>query len=111
MYQSSRKVINDVLNGKYGNGCDRIHNLENAGYDYETVQKMVNSYIIRTERANKKAKKLDMIKKIFSWTLTTLCILFLLWIGISYIEVISKNLSENPQYWGFNFFQLFFGRN
>lgn len=109
MYQSSRKVINDVLNGKYGNGCDRIHNLENAGYDYETVQKMVNSYIIRTERANKKAKKLDMIKKIFSWTLTTLCILFLLWIGISYFEVISKNLNPNPEYWSLNFFELFFG--
>lgn len=111
MYQSSRKIINDVLQGKYGNGINRIKNIEAAGYDYSTAQKMVNKYIIYLEKEYKKNRKLNIIKKIFSWTLTTLCILFLLWIGISYIEVISKNLSENPQYWGFNFFQLFFGRN
>ena len=39
MYQSSRKIINDVLQGKYGNGINRIKNIEAAGYDYSTVQK------------------------------------------------------------------------
>ena len=32
----------DVMNGKYGNGDDRIRRLTAAGYDYNTVQNLVN---------------------------------------------------------------------
>ena len=60
---------------------------------------------------NVSKKKVNKFGNILSWIITIICIVLLLWLGISYIEVISKNLSENPQYWGWNFFQLFFGRN
>lgn len=41
--------------------------------------------------------------------ITAVSILFLVWIGISYIEVISKNLNPNPEYSVINFFEIFFG--
>lgn len=36
------KVIDDVIKGKYGNGTARKEALEKAGYNYATVQKLVN---------------------------------------------------------------------
>lgn len=36
------KAAYDVLEGKYGNGAERKAKLEAAGYDYETVQRLVN---------------------------------------------------------------------
>ena len=35
-------VVNDVINGKYGNGSARKKALEAAGYDYDEVQAAVN---------------------------------------------------------------------
>ncbi len=32
----------DVMEGKYGNGAERIRRLRAAGYDYESVQYLVN---------------------------------------------------------------------
>ena len=32
----------DVMNGKYGNGDERIRRLTAAGYDYNAVQNLVN---------------------------------------------------------------------
>ena len=32
----------DVMNGKYGNGAERRTKLQAAGYDYESVQRLVN---------------------------------------------------------------------
>lgn len=37
------KVVNDVISGKYGNGKDRKRNLENRGYNYSEIQKLVNA--------------------------------------------------------------------
>ena len=36
------KAAYDVMDGKYGNGAERKTKLEAAGYDYETVQRLVN---------------------------------------------------------------------
>lgn len=36
------KVVNDVIKGKYGNGLNRKKNIENAGYNYAEIQKLVN---------------------------------------------------------------------
>ncbi len=36
------KAAYDVAEGKYGNGAERKAKLEAAGYDYETVQRLVN---------------------------------------------------------------------
>ena len=38
-------VARDVIKGLYGNGEARKKNVENAGYDYEAVQKRVNEII------------------------------------------------------------------
>ena len=38
-------VAMDVIDGKYGNGEARVKALKAAGYDYETVQKLVNSIL------------------------------------------------------------------
>lgn len=36
------KAADKVINGDYGNGTDRNRRLANAGFDYSTVQKLVN---------------------------------------------------------------------
>ena len=51
------------------------------------------------------------VNKIGSWIffiVTIISVLFLMWFAISFVEVISKNLSENPTYWNFNLFKVFF---
>lgn len=47
--------------------------------------------------------------KVLGNIITVVSVLFLVWVGISYIEVISKNLSPNPEYSVINFFDIFFG--
>ncbi len=39
------KAAYDVYDGKYGNGAERKAKLEAAGYDYETVQRLVNGLV------------------------------------------------------------------
>ena len=39
------QVVQDVIDGKYGNGNARKRNLAAAGYDYAYVQKKVNERI------------------------------------------------------------------
>lgn len=39
------QVARDVINGKYGNGKERIDKLTKAGYNYKEVQKIVNSLL------------------------------------------------------------------
>lgn len=36
------EIVNKVLNGSFGNGADRVKALTEAGYDYATVQNLVN---------------------------------------------------------------------
>lgn len=49
--------------------------------------------------------EVNMIKK-FTKTIFYLIIAFDIWFAISYIEVVSKNLENNPlNYW--NFFEIF----
>lgn len=43
--EASSQTVREVYEGKYGDGDTRKHNLENAGYDYDEVQEMVNDYI------------------------------------------------------------------
>ena len=39
------KAAYDAYDGKYGNGAERKAKLEAAGYDYETVQRLVNGLV------------------------------------------------------------------
>lgn len=43
----------DVLNGKYGNGAERKAKLTAAGYDYETVQRLVNGLVAGYDKVAK----------------------------------------------------------
>jgi len=47
--QSDIAVAYDVIDGKYGNGQDRINRLRNAGYDPNAIQQIVN-YILSHPR-------------------------------------------------------------
>lgn len=38
-----QQLVNDIENGLYGNGEDRRHALEEAGYDYDAIQALVNA--------------------------------------------------------------------
>ncbi len=38
-------IAQEVINGKWGNGHDRINRLKTAGYDPTSVQKRVNEIL------------------------------------------------------------------
>lgn len=40
--KSNEEIANEVIAGKWGNGDDRKNKLQNAGYDYNAVQALVN---------------------------------------------------------------------
>ncbi len=46
------EVAYDVIDGKYGNGQDRINRLRAAGYDPQTIQSIVNYLLKQPKRYN-----------------------------------------------------------
>lgn len=46
------------------------------------------------------------MKKIINKIFLILSVIIILWFIVSYLEVITKNLSENPQYSFWNIFEL-----
>lgn len=40
-----KTIINDVLNGKYGNGNERYKKLTSKGYDYDLIQSVINKIL------------------------------------------------------------------
>ena len=46
------EVAYDVIDGKYGNGQDRINRLRAAGYDPQTIQSIVNYLLKQPQRYN-----------------------------------------------------------
>lgn len=49
--QSDIQVAYDVIDGRYGNGQDRINRLRAAGYDPYSIQQLVN-YILKQQNQN-----------------------------------------------------------
>lgn len=47
--KSLNEIASEVINGKWGNGNDRKTRLEQAGYDYESVQAIVNARLNQKE--------------------------------------------------------------
>lgn len=47
--KSLTEIASEVINGKWGNGNDRKTRLEQAGYDYESVQAIVNARLNQKE--------------------------------------------------------------
>lgn len=57
------QVAKDVINGKYGNGADRIARLKNAGYDHVEVQAKVNELLKGNEPARPSKRPNEEIAK------------------------------------------------
>ncbi len=51
--QSDIQVAYDVIDGRYGNGQDRINRLRAAGYDPTAVQQIVN-YLLKQQDLNRR---------------------------------------------------------
>lgn len=43
--KTNAEIVKEVLSGKWGNGSERKKRLEAAGYDYETIQRLVNKQL------------------------------------------------------------------
>ena len=56
-------VVNDVINGKYGNGSARKAALEAAGYDYAEVQNAVNAKLSGKSTTTTNKKSIDEIAR------------------------------------------------
>lgn len=41
--KSNEEIADEVIAGKWGNGQDRVNAITNAGYDYNTIQQIVNA--------------------------------------------------------------------
>lgn len=57
------QVVNDVINGKYGNGSARKAALEAAGYDYAEVQNAVNAKLSGKSTTTTNKKSIDEIAR------------------------------------------------
>lgn len=54
--KSDTVIASEILAGKWGNGAERKRRLEEAGYDYNRIQKLVNNYF-----SNKNKKSIEQI--------------------------------------------------
>ena len=43
------------------------------------------------------------MKKVVSNLTNVICVVFLLWLALSYVEIVCKNVRPNPQYSNYNF--------
>lgn len=50
---------------------------------------------------------MNKVKKVIENVAFALCIIFAVWFICSFIEVNMKNLTENPVYSSWNFFEIF----
>ena len=60
--KSNEEIATEVIQGKWGNGTDRKNKLTNAGYDYNTIQKLVNQKL--SKKSNEEIA-LEVIKGIW----------------------------------------------
>lgn len=47
--KSEDEIAREIIAGKWGNGAERKKRLTEAGYNYESVQKLVNKYLNQTQ--------------------------------------------------------------
>lgn len=50
---------------------------------------------------------MNKVKKVIENVMFTICVALALWFIISFVEVDMKNLTENPVYNSWNFFEVF----
>lgn len=51
--EEERKIVREVINGKWDNGQERIKKLRSAGYDTERIQRVVNMMLKEPIASNK----------------------------------------------------------
>ena len=55
--KSNEEIAQEVINGAWGNGADRKTRLQNAGYDYNAIQDIVNRKLGASSASNKKSNE------------------------------------------------------
>lgn len=50
---------------------------------------------------------MNKVKKVAKTIMVVLCVAFILWIVMSFVEVNMKNLTENPVYSCWNLFEIY----
>lgn len=62
--KTNAEIVKEVLDGKWGNGSERRMRLNNAGYDYETIQDLVNKQLGYTNRIYYTVRSGDTLSEI-----------------------------------------------
>lgn len=60
--KSNDEIANEVIKGLWGNGDARRRNLQNAGYDYDTIQNLVNKKLGGSTKTTGGVKLGDKVK-------------------------------------------------
>ena len=54
---SYEEIAKEVINGDWGNGNTRKEKLQQAGYDFEEIQKIVNDMLDKKDEVKKKSNQ------------------------------------------------------
>lgn len=82
--KSNEEIANEVIAGRWGNGNDRKNRLEAEGYDYNTIQDIVNQKLGKSKQQTYVVKAGDTLSGIASKY------------GTTYQELARKNGISNP---------------
>ena len=82
--KSNEEIANEVIAGRWGNGEDRKNRLVQQGYDYNTIQNIVNQKLGKNNEKTYIVKKGDTLSSIASKY------------GTTYQEIARKNGISNP---------------
>lgn len=82
--KSNEEIADEVIAGRWGNGQDRVNNLTNAGYDYNTIQDIVNQKLGYQKETIYVVQPGDTLSKIAAK------------FGTTYQEIAAKNGIANP---------------
>lgn len=55
--KNNSKIVEQVINGKFGNGQVRVKSLKKAGYNYDKIQNLVNEKLLGKAAAKRIAKR------------------------------------------------------
>lgn len=69
--KSNEQIADEVINGSWGNGNDRYNRLTEAGYNYNTIQNIVNSKLGTNQEIKYTVKSGDTLSSIASKYNTT----------------------------------------
>lgn len=60
--KSDSDIAREVIQGKWGNGSSRINNLRNAGYNPESIQKIVNTILLSPDKKSEQEIAREVIQ-------------------------------------------------